>query len=79
MITIFVKNYRSYQLRNVSIQKINILTILLLQKVYKNINRNSNMEFVFFRKWTECKLFEGYYFLTGDINPRKLLPVENFV
>ncbi|BBE17257.1 hypothetical protein AQPE_1406 [Aquipluma nitroreducens] len=38
MNTIFVKNYRSYQLRNVSIQQINILTILLLQKVYKNIN-----------------------------------------
>jgi hypothetical protein len=50
MNTIFVKNYRSYQLDNVSIQQINTLTILMLQKVYKKINRNLNKEFVFFRK-----------------------------
>jgi len=50
MDTNFIKNYRSYQLDNVSIQLIKILTILLLQKVYKKINRNLNKEFVFFRK-----------------------------
>ena len=79
MNTNFVKNYRSYQLCNVSMQLINALTFLVLQKVYKKINRNSNEGFVFFRKWTECKLFEEYDFLIGDINRRKLLPVENFV
>ena len=50
MNTNFVKNYRSYQLRNVSMQLINTLTFLVLQKVYKKINRNSNEGFVFFRK-----------------------------
>jgi len=50
MNTIFVKNYRSYQLRNVSIQLISALAFLVLQKVYKNINQDSNEEFVFFRK-----------------------------
>ena len=50
MNAIFVKNYRSYQLRNVSMQLINTLTFLVLQKVYKNINQNSNEGFVFFRK-----------------------------
>ena len=50
MNTNFVKNYRSYQLRNVSMQFINELTFLVLRKVYKKINRKSNEWFVFFRK-----------------------------
>jgi len=40
--TNFVKNYRSYQLDNVSIQIIKILTFYVLQKVYKNINQFLN-------------------------------------
>jgi len=79
MNTNFVNNYKSYQLGDVSIRLISVLLFLVLQKVYKNINRNQNEEFVFFRKWTESKLFEGDYFLNEDINPEKLLLVENFV
>ena len=46
----FVNNYRSYQLKNISLHIIKTLTILMLQKVYKNINQNSNDEFVLFSK-----------------------------
>ena len=72
MNTIFVKNYRSYQLYNVSIQQINTLTILMLQKVYKKINRNLNKEFVFFRKEAECKSFEEYYCSIENIDSGNL-------
>jgi hypothetical protein len=50
MNTNFVNNYKSYQLGDVSIQLISVLVFLVLQKVYKNINQDSNEEFVFFRK-----------------------------
>jgi len=72
MNTNFVKNYRSYQLDNVNMHTIKILTFLMLQNVYKNINQLLNGSFCFFRKRLECKQIGKDYCLIEKINSEKL-------
>jgi len=67
MNTNFVKNYRSYQLDNVNMHTIKILTFLMLQNVYKNINQLLNGSFCFFRKRLECKRIGKDYCLIDKI------------
>lgn len=55
--TKFGNEYRSYQLSDVSIFKMRLLTIIMLKKVYKNENCFSENEELYIRNMAEIKLF----------------------
>jgi len=61
MNTFFGNNFESYQRSDVSILILNILTFVLLKKVYRNENQFSEKLNVLFRKEPDRKLFGNYY------------------